>query len=342
MHTFYQKHKNLVRALSFCLILVLILELLSYVSLILNRDTDPMLNSDPHAIFAEKQDTIDVLAFGNSNVRSGIFPLQWYQDYGFTGFSWGEASQRVYDSRLFLEDIFKKQSPSVVLLEASCFFRDDTLADQLDNMAKAYIGEAFPVISYHKNFKKLFSGDFSKLTASARSICKGYSLNYTVKGSKKGKSYMKEDLHEINQNTENLDPLVKREVLKIRDLCEKNGAKMVVMAVPSTSDWNYRRHELTEEFCKEENLTFLDMNTSDIRKEIHLNWKKHTRDGGIHLNYPGAKITTAYLGKYLAENFDLPDHRSDSRYQQWQEDCDYFYTHVDLYHIKKQPKDGRS
>ena len=45
-----------------------------------------------------------------------------------------------------------------------------------------------------------------------------------------------------------------------------------------------------------------------------------SRDGGNHLNYSGAKKISVWLGDYLAKDYQLEDHRKDSRYQRWQQD----------------------
>ena len=51
---------------------------------------------------------------------------------------------------------------------------------------------------------------------------------------------------------------------------------------------------------------------------------RDSRDGGNHLNYSGAKKISTWLGNYLGSQYQLEDHRKDSRYQRWQQDsADY-------------------
>ncbi|MDD7388955.1 MAG: hypothetical protein PUG60_04715, partial [Lachnospiraceae bacterium] len=136
-NTFFKKHKKLVKALLFCLILVILLQSLSCLAVITLRNPDPMADSSPWGIFEEPENTVDFVAIGNSNVRSGIIPMQLWKDYGITGYTWGEPGVDPFDAELYLKKIFKKQSPSVIVLEASFFFRNTTLTENLNSCVKA-------------------------------------------------------------------------------------------------------------------------------------------------------------------------------------------------------------
>ena len=59
--------------------------------------------------------------------------------------------------------------------------------------------------------------------------------------------------------------------------------------------------------------------------DIGIDWLTDTRDKGNHLNYSGAKKTTAVLGKYLEENYTLPDRREDETVSPaWNADLERF------------------
>ena len=44
-----------------------------------------------------------------------------------------------------------------------------------------------------------------------------------------------------------------------------------------------------------------------------------------HLNYRGARKLSSYLDDYLAGSGNLPDHRGDEKYKQWEQDLSYRY-----------------
>ena len=63
---------------------------------------------------------------------------------------------------------------------------------------------------------------------------------------------------------------------------------------------------------------YLDFNL--LEKELGINWKTDTMDGGDHLNMNGAKKVTEYLGAYLKKNYVLSDYRENQMYQYWHRD----------------------
>ena len=50
---------------------------------------------------------------------------------------------------------------------------------------------------------------------------------------------------------------------------------------------------------------------------------------GDHVNLNGACKITEYLGKYLDDMYDLPDHRNDEIADEWNEASDRFFEIVE-------------
>ena len=83
------------RSIIFLLILTFALKIFSSLSIAMGYNANPLFNYSGYSIFQEPDNSIDVLAIGDSNVYSGIFPLIWWEQDGFTGYTWGQASQRI-------------------------------------------------------------------------------------------------------------------------------------------------------------------------------------------------------------------------------------------------------
>ena len=92
------------------------------------------------------------------------------------------------------------------------------------------------------------------------------------------------------------------------------------MEMPSANSWNMARHQAVADYASDRNIPFIDFNMKDMMTKTGFDWLTDSRDGGNHLNYSGAKKISTWLGNYLGSQYQLEDHRKDSRYQRWQQD----------------------
>lgn len=99
---------------------------------------------------------------------------------------------------------------------------------------------------------------------------------------------------------------------KMRKLCEKKGIKLLLMKAPSASPvWYEEEDQQIRDYAKKYGLDYI--NFYDLIDEIGLDYETDTYDGGLHLNLQGADKLSEYLGKYLVEQYQLPDHRKDNK-----------------------------
>lgn len=305
--------KKIIHTIAFAVMLVLVLGVISQVLIYAGNTRSVVGNFNSHGIFAEKDHTIDVVAIGNSNYYSGLAANQMWEEHGITAYVWGEASQRIYETRHNLKKIFKHQSPKVVFLEPSCIFREKSTADNLSQKMKSNAAALFPVFTYHSRWRLLFPNRWNDWTTDMKCVGHGSKARLAVHGYKE-KDWMKE-----NKEKAEVNPLARRELEKCIQICKENGAIPVILAVPGPHDWDMKRYNTVKEIADAQGVELLDMNHH--LEELKLDWKKDTPDGGYHLNYWGARKVTAFLGNYLAETQKLKDHRGDGAYRQWEEDC---------------------
>jgi hypothetical protein len=291
---------------AFLLMLSLLLEGLSWLAVEMGRSRDPLYNYSTTSFFAEPKGSIDVLVIGTSDVYSSVAPLVWWDRYGFTGYAWGEASQRIFETYNDLKRIYRVQRPKVVLLEIGNLYRDATRAQVLDSMVKAGLAQVFPIISCHHN---LDPRRLSNLGAPLHSVTKGYFLRagaVPATGSDR-----------LKKGGNAIDPLCQAALRRCLTLCESHGSKVILLSVPTHGGWNARRHRAVADLAKKWDVAYLDLNET---LQSAINWKTDTPDGGTHLNYRGAAKVTAWLGEYLHTAAALPDHRQDAAYAAWNHD----------------------
>ena len=72
-----------------------------------------------------------------------------------------------------------------------------------------------------------------------------------------------------------------------------------MISVPSPDNWSYQKHNAVENYARENDVTYLDLNLSV--EELGIDWTADTTDRGDHLSFTGARKVTDYLGDYLSE-----------------------------------------
>lgn len=257
-------------------------------------------------ILGEKEDSIDVLVVGDSEAYSSISPMQIWEERGFRSYLCSTPAQPLYDSYRFLRQALERQSPKVVILETNAIFRPYKLNDYLLSRAK----NLFSVLRYHDRWKALKVNDF------------GRPVEYTWTDDLKGFRYNPAVAAASTQNymlpSEASAPIPTLNEACLEDmiaLCQENNAELLLVSTPSTINWNNARHNSIAAFAKENNLTYLDLNT--MTKEVPIDWARDTRDRGDHLNYAGAVKVSSFLGKYLQDTYGLADQRDAAHDNSW-------------------------
>jgi hypothetical protein len=75
------------------------------------------------------------------------------------------------------------------------------------------------------------------------------------------------------------------------------------------------------EIAKENNIPFIDYNKKI--NELGFDFKADMANAD-HMNVWGSEKVSSLLGKYLTENYNLSDHRNDTKYAEWNSDYNYY------------------
>lgn len=295
------------RLLSFALVLLV---LMFGASLIFqpkgNSKESGMLDSTANGILGEPENTIDTLIIGDSEAYSAFVPLKIWTESGITSYVCATSAQVLCYSYEFLEKTFEKQQPRIVMLETNVIYRAFTKTDILTQK----LSEKLSVFRYHDRWKTLSLRDWSfGVDLSSTEINKGYIYNNAVSPAST-KDYMKPSPFAESFSKQN-----EKYVKMMRDFCEANGARFVLVSSPSTKNWSMPRHNAVEKLAKKLGVEYLDLNL--MRRQVPINWKLETKDKGDHLNYSGATKVSVFLAKYLQKTELFKDKRNDSAYAQW-------------------------
>ena len=284
--------------------------------------------------FYELEDnTIDVMFLGSSSVYRTVSPMILWEDMGVTSYDYGIPSARVYMNYYFIKDVLRSQKPKVIFADVTTAFypvreTEPARRKSFDYMQWSRVKYEMmndPAFDYEFDFIDKVSILFPLLRYKERrtrpniyyffedyhSISKGFIYDDRYKPSKNGFKYMENYKKSFKMDKGNTEYM-----LKAIDYCKKNNIDLVLTAYPNAQSWNINASKGIEEFAKEHNVKFLELNTS----KSGLDWSKDTGDEGLHTNILGSIKTTKYVEEFLKDNYNLESHKNDSKYSIWNKD----------------------
>ena len=272
-----------------------------------NSEEAGMHDAWTFGILAEPKDSIDVIFLGDSEVYSSFSPIQIFGERGFSSYTCGTSAQRMCYGYSILRRVTRDQSPRIVVIETNALFRKFSISSALLQTAE----DAFPVFEYHDRWKRLTPEDFTfEYRTATNDPYKGFKIRIGAVAADEV-----DDMYANDEEVEDIPRLNRGDLSALIEYCRSIGATPVLMSTPSTVNWNPRRHNALKQLSDELGVDYVDMNEGDTKVDI--DWNAETIDGGDHVNYLGARKVSEFVGGYLAEHYELPDHRGDEAYAGW-------------------------
>ncbi|WP_300367112.1 SGNH/GDSL hydrolase family protein [Brachyspira sp.] len=293
------------------------------------------------SFYDQETNTIDVLFLGSSHIHYNVNPAILYNEYGIASYNYTSGSQPIWSTYHYLIEALKTQKPKLIALESYIVAASRTnvvdyqivaatyalkWSENRINSLKVTAAERFdefinPMYRYHNRYKDLKEEDFLP-----------YANNYNHYRYFKGYSFHQKTFPVKKPNIKNIKdtlPLLEQQETyyrKILELAKTNNIPIVVIASPfPMTDDEARHFNRVGEIAKEYDIPF--MNFNHYYDDYDLDFWTDYNDAG-HLNYKGVQKYTAYLGKYLKDNFEIPDRRIDTNYDTWEKNALYEYNKV--------------
>jgi hypothetical protein len=302
--------KNVIKAIVFFMIFLVLLGVSSYVFVPKNNTTKfGIRQKEANGILGEENNTIDALFVGDSLVYTAISPMVIWEKYGISSYDLSTSAQFLYESYSFLDKALKTQKPKIVFLEVNTFFRKYKLTNVIGAEGK----KIFPVFEYHNRWKKLSINDFfSNVNYTWTDYNKGYRFMDKISAPDDvNKDYMRE-----TKEIKEIPKLNYRYIKMLIELCQSKNIEVVLLSTPSMKNYNYKKYKAAKELAKEFNLDYLDLN---LDFKIGIDWSIDSMDGGDHLNWQGALKVSNYLGLFMKER-GLANHKNNPKYASWNTD----------------------
>lgn len=335
------KIKRLISSVCFVLIFLVIFQTVNSVF----RDKAFIFSLAP--VYDLPEDSLDVLFFGSSHMNCSVSPMQLYNEHGIASFNCAIGDQAIPSSYYTMKEMLRIQKPKVIVLETFYMGVDEKVGkggdarlhwltdnipqssnrrEMIENLPGEDVDASeyhIPFLRFHSRWKSLSAYD---LNPDYQPYLRGANL---VTGYKRFNS----DVFASVPREDYLEPseLVLEYLDKIIALCEENDVQLVFMAAPFKADYDSGEKEkaqymnYTYKISEETGIPYVDFFA--LQEEIGFDPRRDMREYS-HLNIRGVEKITSYMGSWLKENYDLPDHRGDSNYSFWDEDYEEYEAYI--------------
>lgn len=285
--------------------------------------------------YETKENSVDVLFFGNSHAHCSIHHGLLWDEYGMAGYTLSAGAQTIDSTCYFVKEALKSQHPRVIGVEVmgalggelsnaeSDVYRNSLgmrwsptfweytnyLADSMgmEKVEKQRIFLKIPII--HSRYAELTKSDFQDTIPFMR----GYRGSYDIEVLERPEAVDGSELMD-------LDPQRLAMLQEIIDTAEESGVPVVLFASPfQASRENQMQLNAVAEFAQQQGIPFINFNRMfdelfDLESDFR-DWE--------HVNNSGAAKVTAYLAQYLKDHYEIPDRRGQEEYALWEDNALY-------------------
>ncbi|MBQ6386881.1 MAG: SGNH/GDSL hydrolase family protein [Lachnospiraceae bacterium] len=288
--------------------------------------------------YGEEKNSLDVVFVGSSGTMSAFMPLSAYKEHGFTSYNFC-FNELCYQTMPYaVKEVLKYQKPKVLFIdiktfirpvsiltafangeEGTCHFNTDAFKYSLDRaeFIWRYLPHTSAAIPYYLDLVKYHREPFNYKNWNSE-------IHFTNRG-----------FQFMSWGNEIDFPAPTDKELPVEASIEAAYRETMEVAKTASPDTEvvflyYPYANTIYNDTPLENLNYLVRITEEAGLPF-LNLSPHYDEFGFdvnvdywnngHWNVYGAEKVTAYMGKYLTEHYDLPDHRGDEAYSLWDADA---------------------
>lgn len=296
-------------------------------------------------IYAERDDSLDVLYIGGSISIVNWIPYEAWEDYGIVSYVYGKSDLRSFNVEPMAKEALTNQSPELLIVDLRPFQyttnEEARVANDIaleHNMA-AWSPNRFDIIdnalAYEGDLtsadtKVSFIFDLIKSHGTWRSLTRN-NFEYAIPGSKssetKGflpiKKFQKINLVDNSEITDAM-PVSERAEADLRDflnyVSDETNCRVLFVVTPYSETAGERRaYNYLAEIIDEYNFDYLNFNDLIDELGIDENHDFYDRD---HMNIFGAEKYTKWLGQYIRDKYDISDRWNDPEYASYDDTYD--------------------
>ncbi len=319
--------RRILPAVVFTAIFIVLLMPLSY---ILRRGGDT--KSRFMGFYAEPKDSLDIVMIGSSPTYSCCVMPELYGEYGIKAYPLASNVQRPIAGQFLVKEAEKTQAPALYMFEMRMYVglevglggnmaytREVTdnmkysanRIDAINAMVTQHITTEdtdkytyyLDIFKYHSNWGNLIDPvQLRSWRFSSPDPLKGYKI--TDKVGPAEAAPVPDDPVPMD-----LDPYEEQALQDLLATLKETGAQALFYVSPYVlKEEDAEKYAHIRDVVEAAGYDWLDMN--QYYDEIGLDFSRDFSDYGVHTNAVGAQKCTVFLGEYLRDRYDLPDHRT--------------------------------
>ena len=291
-----------------------------------------------HAEFFEQKEDYDVFFVGSSRMMNGVFPMELWEDHGFVSYNWAQAGHPPPAYYWVMRLALDYKQPKLMVIDCYGMHFDAkttgvfglmhismdsfpltlnkirAVRDMMDDPSmteEQNEGErrsafnllwTFPV--FHSRWSQLTAEDFFP----TKNLTRGAIANKDIFGG----TFVRDD----SEMGTVFDTVGVEYLRRAIEECQSRGIEVLVTFLPLYADAHQQAAAAyAGQIAAEYGVNYLNFFDLDV-----VNYSIDFADSAGHLNTAGARKVTEFLGDYIAAHYDIPDHRGEAAYQNWERD----------------------
>lgn len=290
-----------------------------------------------------EENTVDVLVLGSSHAYMSFNTGVLWREQGIASYVLAGSGQPMWNTYYYLKEALKEQTPRLIVLEGYRLVEEKEFTDvgfaikntyglkwsgnRVDAIRASVPGEQslgvlLGYTQYHDRYGELSAVDFTRRKDSEKyDDWKGFEFGMITEPVEEPDISADMGYADLTEKTE----AYYRAVIELAQ--EKNIPVMVVI-VPYSGITREEQQifHMGQRIAQEYQVPFLNYNT--MQQEMPIDYAEDMFDP-LHLNGRGSCKFTSKWGTYIAEHYEIPDHRGDPAYDSWEKNAAYLYAQME-------------
>lgn len=286
-------------------------------------------------IYAEEENTLDVVGIGSSSLFSYISSPVLWEEYNLTSYMRATPGQTDYIAEELMNDVLRTQSPDLFVIEVRKMFVKEEfdvpesgfkmVTDNMDytwNRVKMInkiipdwsdrVEYYFDIIRYHNNWESFTTERLAYIDNQEPHAQKGVvNMSRTVKVKKP--NFNSKEITETLPIEENSEKFLR----SLLEKCKEENIEVLFIATPwKTNKKVQKRSNYIAKIIEEYGFNYVDCNL--YVDEMGIDFDRDFCDPK-HTNMWGAEKVTKFIGNYIMENYDLDAEHDEELVTEWDE-----------------------